>query len=123
VSNLNERVKILRKKLNLSTEKFGMKIGLTRSAINKIEKGNKPSDQTVLSICREFGVNEEWLRTGTGDIFMVLEEDEFIKAAATLSNDAFVRSLIIEYWKLNDDSKKMFRTFINNLSDNMKEQD
>jgi len=123
VSNLNERIKTLRKKLNLSTEKFGMKIGLTRSAINKIEKGNKPSEQTIISICREFNVNEEWLRTGEGDMFLDLTEDEFIKAAASLSNDKFVRSLIIEYWKLDDDGKNLFRTFIHGLSDNMREQE
>ena len=116
---MNERIKMLRTTLNLSMEKFGNRIGLTRSAISKIESGSNPSDQTIISICREFNVREEWLRNGIGDMFLVLEEDEFVKAAATLSNDTFVRSLIIEYWKLDEDSKKLFRDFIHRLSDNM----
>lgn len=120
---LNERIKVLREELGLSMEKFGGRIGLTRSAISKIESGSNPSDQTIISICREFNVNEEWLRNGKGDMFLDFSEDEFTKAAAMLSNDAFVRSLIIEYWKLDDDSKNLFRNFIHRLSDNMRGQE
>ncbi|WP_243099024.1 helix-turn-helix domain-containing protein [Clostridium sp. AF22-10] len=69
---MNERVKAVRKheNVNLSQEAFGNRIGLTKAAISKIEKGvSKMSEQTILSICREFNVNEEWLRTGSGDMF------------------------------------------------------
>ena len=120
---MNERIKIIREKLGLSMEKFGKKIGLTRSAISKIESGSKPSDQTILSICREFNINEEWLRNGNGNMFLDFSEDEFTKAATMLSKDAFVRSLIIDYWKLDDNSKKLFRDFIHRLSENMKGQE
>ncbi len=122
VQTVNERIKILREALELSMEKFGAKIGLTRSAISKIESGSKPSDQTVLSICREFNVREEWLRNGNGEMFSNLTEDEFSKAAATFSNDPFVRGLLVEYWKLDEDNKRLFREFIHKLSDNMREQ-
>ena len=117
---MNERIKSLRESLGLSMEKFGARIGLTRSAISKIESGSKPSDQTIISICREFNVNEEWLRNDKGDMFLDFTEDEFAKAAASLSNDVFVRSLIIEDWKLDDDGKKLFREFIHRLSDSMR---
>lgn len=118
---MNERIKTLREKLGLSMEKFGGRIGLTRSAISKIESGSNPSDQTIISICREFNVREEWLRSGSGEMFLDLTEDEFAKAAAILSNDAFARSLIVEYWKLDEDSKQLFKNFIHRLSDNMRE--
>lgn len=49
-------------------------------------------------------------------------EDEFEKAAASLSDDDFIRNLIIEYWKLDDDSKKIFRSFIRKLSSGIKEE-
>lgn len=117
---MNERIKILRESLGLSMEKFGAKIGLTRSAISKIESGSNPSDQTIISICREFNVRDAWLRNGEGDMFLDLTEDEFAKAAASLSSDVFVRSLIVEYWKLDDDGKKLFREFIHRLSDGMR---
>ena len=120
---MNERIKILRTELNLSMEKFGNRIGLTRSAISKIESGSKPSDQTVISICREFNVREEWLRNGSGEMFLNFAEDEFSKAAAMLSNDAFIRSLVIEYGKLSEDNKNLFRDFIHRISDAMREQE
>lgn len=120
---LNERIKELRTALELSAEKFGSHVGVTRSAISRIENGIvNVTEQMILSICREFNVREEWLRNGNGEMFLDFTEDEFTKAAATLSNDAFVRSLIIEYWKLDDGSKKLFRNFIHKLSDNMRVQ-
>lgn len=76
---MNERIKAIRKSfsIDLSQEAFGNRIGLTKAAISKIESGvSNPSEQTILSICREFNVNEEWLRTGNGEMFNQLSEDE-----------------------------------------------
>lgn len=68
---MNHRLTELRKSLNLSMEKFGSRIGITRSAISKMESGSSGlSEQTILSICREFNVNEEWLRNGSGEMFI-----------------------------------------------------
>lgn len=118
---MNERLKAIRKALSLSQESFGKRLGVTGTAISRIEIGNRSvTEQMVLAICREFNVREEYLRNDDGEMFLDFTEDEFTKAAATLSNDAFVRSLIIEYWKLDDDSKKLFRDFIHKLSDNMR---
>ncbi len=62
---MNKRIKELRKYLGLTLEDFGKKLGVTRSAIGHIESGARNvTDQMVLSICREFNVNESWLRTG-----------------------------------------------------------
>jgi transcriptional regulator with XRE-family HTH domain len=121
---LNERIKELRTVLGLSAEKFGSHVGVTRSAISRIENGVvNVTEQMILSICREFNVREEWLRNGSGEMFLDFTEDEFSKAAATLSNDAFVRSLIVEYWKLDEGSKQLFRNFLHRLSDNMRGQE
>lgn len=118
---MNERLKTVRKKLSLSQEAFGKRLGVTGAGISKIESGDRGiTEQMILAICREFNINEEWLRNGKGDMFLDFTEDEFAKAAASLSNDAFVRSLIVEYWKLDDDSKKLFREFIHKLSDSMR---
>lgn len=121
---MNRRIKELRTSLNLSAEKFGSRVGVTRSAISRIENGVvNVTEQMIHSICREYNVREEWLRTGSGEMFLDFTEDEFSKAAATLSNDVFVRSLIVEYWKLDEDSKKLFRDFIHKLSDSMRGQE
>jgi len=67
---VKERIKQLRKKLELTQQVFSERIGIKRNTIAMYEMGKTiPSDQTILSICREFNVNEEWLRNGTGEMF------------------------------------------------------
>ena len=75
----NERVKELRKSLGLTQEKFGERVGLKKSAISQIESGvNGVTDQLRLAVFREFNVNEDWLRTGEGSMFVESNEDEEI---------------------------------------------
>ncbi len=67
---MKERLKKLRKKLNITQQKFADKIGIKRNSYANYETGrNKPIDAIIKSICREFNVNEEWLRNGTGEMF------------------------------------------------------
>lgn len=67
---MNERMKKLRKALGLTQQEFADKIGIVRGNIATYETGkSKPGDAVVSLICREFNVNEEWLRTGNGEMF------------------------------------------------------
>lgn len=67
---MNERIKQLRKELGLTLDKFGEKIGVGKTAISKIENGDRSvTDQMFKSICREFNVREEWLRNGEEPMF------------------------------------------------------
>lgn len=76
---MNERIRTLRKTLGLTMEKFGEHIGVGNTAISKIENGSRGiTDQMFKSICREFNVNEEWLRYGTGEMFQPLAQNEII---------------------------------------------
>lgn len=71
-----ERVKEVRKTLDLTLEKFGEQLGVTKVAISNIEKGNRNlTDQMSKAICREFNVSEEWLRDGTGNMFVDLSKE------------------------------------------------
>ena len=66
-----DRIHELRTTLNLTLEKFGKRLGVTKVAISNIEKGNRNvTDQMRKSICREYGVNEIWLTSGTGKMFI-----------------------------------------------------
>lgn len=66
---MNERIKEVRDHFKMSQEAFGLRIGMTKSGLSKVERGeNGTTDQTIMSICREFGVNETWLRTGAGSM-------------------------------------------------------
>lgn len=67
---MNNRIKIVRKNAGLTLEKFGERLGITASSCSAIETGkNNPSEQTIRAICREFNVDESWLRTGEGEMF------------------------------------------------------
>lgn len=116
---INKRINILRKELGNTQIKFAKKIGLSQGTLSGIEKGDVTvTDRNILVICREFNVNEEWLRRGTGEMFIELpEEDEFFKAATELSknNDRVAMQAVIEYWKLNKESKEVFKEFITGL--------
>ena len=81
METIGERIKKLRTsdELNSTLEKFGERVGVTKTAISKIEKNERnTTDQMFKSICREFNVNPEWLRNGTGDMFLELDEDGII---------------------------------------------
>lgn len=75
-----ERVRKVRKAHKLTLEKFGNQIGIKKGAMSSIENGrNALTEGNIISICREFGVNEVWLRTGEGgdeNMFAKLDEDD-----------------------------------------------
>ncbi|MCE2603972.1 helix-turn-helix domain-containing protein, partial [Pseudomonas aeruginosa] len=67
----------LRKELGLTQEKFADRLSMKRNTIANYEIGrNEPIDAVVSLICKEFNVSEEWLRTGTGEMFKPLPEED-----------------------------------------------
>lgn len=101
-----QRLHELRKSLNLTLEKFGKSLGVGKTAISKIENGeNNLTDQMLLSICREYNVNEEWLRNGTGEMFIQLTRNQIITDFAgdiIKEDDTFKKRLIEALAKLNE---------------------
>lgn len=96
---MNERLKKLRKELDLTQQEFADRIGSKRNTIAKYETDtNIPSAAVVSLICREFNVNEEWLRNGTGEMFITQTRDEqiatFIGEIQLSEDDSFKRRLI-----------------------------
>ena len=123
---MGERVKELRKALGLSGEKFGEKIGVTRSAISDIERGrNGLSDSNILAICREFNVNEEWLRTGMGEMFKDMSLDEeiisFIGEIQWDTSNTFKKRFISAISKLNEEEWNVLEKIIVDMASNMEE--
>lgn len=125
--NLKERILILRKKLKLTQKQLGDSLGITNTAVSKIENGeNNVTDQIVISICKIYSVNEHWLRTGEGEMFTEIDaDDEYFAAATEISNDndEFAMAAVIEYWKLDKESKKAIRNYITSLANIVKEQE
>ena len=72
-----KRIIQIREYYELSQEKFASRLGLSRNFINQVENGKKNlSDRSISDICREFNINEEWLRTGEGDMFNLMDKDD-----------------------------------------------
>lgn len=90
---MKDRIKKLRKNLNMTQQEFADRIGVKRNTIGQYEIGrNEPIDTVINLICREFGVNEEWLRTGKGEMFNPAPSDILDQLAQEykLSNAAYI---------------------------------
>ena len=108
---MNERIKELRIALRLTQEDFGKAIGVQRAAVNKWEKGiNGVADSMILSICREFGVSEHWLRTGEGEMFEQTRETVLDRLAAEYSLDKEQVSVIENFLDLSPQERTLFLT-------------
>lgn len=80
---MGERIRILRKKLGLNQTEFGNKLGIKQTTVAGYESGARsPLDTVISSICKEYNVNEKWLRTGQGEMFVELSRDEQISKFA-----------------------------------------
>lgn len=109
---MNERVKQLRKTLDLTMEKFGDRLGVKKNSISQIESGkNSLTEQMIKSICREFDVDEEWLRNGTGSMFIERTRDEeiakFIGTIQSVDDDSFMKKFISMLAKLDESEWKL----------------
>lgn len=96
-----ERIREIRKTLDMTLEKFGGRLGVTKVAISNIEKGNRNlTDQMIKSICREFNVNEDWLRTGVGEMFSDLPETILDELCAQYDLDELDKQIVDIYISL-----------------------
>jgi len=76
---MNDRIKKIRKSLDLTQQAFAEKIGTTANVLTNYERGRRnPSASVINNICKTFNVNEEWLRTGQGEMFIEISRDEQI---------------------------------------------
>lgn len=77
--DIYERIAYVRRYFDKSQQDFGEKICVTYSAISLIErKKREPSDRIIRDICREFNINEDWLREGTGGIENMLASKDMV---------------------------------------------
>ena len=122
---MNNRIKLVRKNEGLTLEKFGERLGITAPSCSNIEKGKtNPSDQTIRSICREFNVSEHWLRTGEGEMYNAVDEDEEISNIMTAisANDPVMVRILKAYWHLTPDERRAFQHFVDNVVEEYKKK-
>ena len=128
---MNERLIKLRKTLDLTQQDFANRIGVKRNTVATYEMGrSSPSDSAVSLICREFNVNENWLRNGgtDDDMFIKLNEDEELAMYTQMLLDSttddvianLIKKFICIYEKLDPNSKKILMNIADELIDNQK---
>ena len=107
--SINERIKEIRKAVNLTQSKFAERIAISTSYFQGIEAGVKNvHERNIRIICTEFGVDEHWLRTGKGTMFSGESDMEVVKATTMFKS-------------LNPQFRKFTLTFLENLTDLQRE--
>lgn len=120
MQSIGERVRALRKSEGLTLAKFGEMIGISNPSVSNIESGKtSPSKQTVLAICREFGVSEAWLRDGAGEMLVRQSADEQLQRLAgglmSESSESFRRRFITALLELPPESWPAVERFLQRL--------
>lgn len=118
--NIGERIRHLRKnELKMTQDDFASKIDISRSNIGNIEIGRiAVTERIISSICREFNVNEEWLRTGEGEMFIPLTKNQLITEFAAdlvMEDNTFKKRLFEALAKLNESEWEVLEKLADSL--------
>ena len=112
------RLKELRKTLKLNQSLFGKRIGMSQPGYAQIEKGDRNlNDRLIKLICIEFNVNEEWLRTGAGDMFIKSEDDLFEAFAEKYKLDEQEQALARYCLSMTHEERQLLIKHILNMAD------
>jgi len=111
-----ERVKEVRKTLDLTLEKFGEKLGVKKAALSAIENGKRNlTEQMIISICREYNVNYDYLVYGDGDMFDRFPETILDELCIQYHLDDEDRDILNLYLELPADAKKALKETIRKI--------
>ena len=118
---MKERIKELRKSLGITQQDFADKLGLKRNTIATYEIGKAvPSDRVVSDLCNKYNVNEEWLRTGEGEMFVALNRTQQIaQLTADLfkgEKDSFKERMLLALAKLDENEWKVLEKIAEDLT-------
>lgn len=121
---MNTRLHHLRKTLKLSQEDFGKRLGVTGASISRLEKGERNiTEQMILSVCREFNVNEKWLRHNEGEMFLPFEDEvaEMVSQLLEVSNPFYdlILDMMLAFNELDDKGKQAICDYTALLAERM----
>lgn len=125
---MKDRIRLLRKELKLNQTDFGERIGVKQASVAGYEAGIRtPLDAVITSICREFNVSEEWLRTGKGEMFLpTTRDDEIARMTADLfkeEEDSFKARLILTLSKLDESEWALLEKIAKELAKSSNKED
>lgn len=117
---MKDRIKKIRKELDLTQQEFSDKTGIPRDSIGGYETGRRnPSEAAISLICTKCNVNEEWLRTGNGEMFVKQTRNEEMAKLTKLLNeeeDSFKNRLISVLANLTEDQWELLADIAEKLS-------
>lgn len=118
---MNERLKQLRKTLNMKQSDFAASLTISQGHLSDVENGRKEVSDRIISICvLKFNTNEDWLRTGNGDMFNPMSEDEELDlyiGRISGSEDNFKKNLLKALCKLSEDEWNVLKKIISEMKD------
>lgn len=111
-----ERIKAIRKELGLTLEKFGEKLGVTKTTISRIEKGvNNLTDQMARSVCREYNVDYDYLMYGEGYMFTDLPKTILDELCMQFDLDDFDRAVVEMYLDLPTELRQAIKAKVKDM--------
>lgn len=125
---MHNRIREVRKALHMTQADFGAKIGVRGNTVTGYENGQRvPSDAVIVSICRTYDVNERWLRTGEGEMFIQISRDQEIMdfVADTMQDDEdnFRRRFLLALARLPSERWADIEAFAKQITAENKEAD
>ena len=115
---MNNRIKQIRRKAELTQTQFGERIGLQQNSIARIEAGTRvPSEVVIKAICREFHIRPEWLIHGEGPMTVPTASKTLDDVARRYSESRTFRAILDVYAELDDTSRDMFERYIERLTE------
>lgn len=119
---ISDRIKSVRINNNLTMDKFGDKIGITKSSVSLIESGkNNPSEQTLILICKEFGIDYLWLTTGKGEMFGSVDDEVIAKFDAIMAGEKETHKIILKtLLDMDEETLESLDKFIEKYIENKK---
>ncbi|PBD95644.1 hypothetical protein BGV09_06440 [Clostridioides difficile] len=114
---MNERLKLIRLYFNLSQKNFGSRLTIAQNYLSNIEKGYRNVTDKIIKItCFEFNINEEWLRTGIGNMF-TKQDDILQKVAIEYNLEESDIEIFRNYLKLSKEERKVIKKYFFSFSD------
>lgn len=122
---MNERIKAIRETLGMSRATFGEKLGISGDVVNNLERGRVDvKEDRIKLICSVFNINEEWLRTGIGEMYDLPEDETAAIVSDLLEEDSpfydIIKGIMKTYQGLDEKSQNVLLDFSKELLDNLK---
>ena len=114
---MQNRIKKVRNYYKMNQSQFGDKLGLTQGAITSYETGARvPSGAVIMSICREFNVNREWLETGEGEMLVETTSRTLDRIRKRYGASDTFRAMLDVYAAMTSAQQDAFEEYINLLA-------